>query len=344
MSFFQAIHKEVVFFHLLRMFLSALFFFILINTSLERKTIIKILVYSALFQVIIALFQIGLQHSIGLTILGEHLLSVDIDGVAKIEDSAGKILRAYGTFTHPNILGGFLVFIIILTSFLQEEGKQMKFVRWFLFLGIIATFSKSAILALFVSFLIYKLFLKNLRQKAKQLLKKVAGVMLIMSVGYAIFVSIFEQFFMSDSWVDRILYVKTSLRMIIDHPFGVGVGHNSLYLPQYADISLEPWKIQPVHNVMLLIGSELGVIAMGFLCIIIGIILYRLWEKAQYRESKIVILLWIAWIILAQCDHYFYTLPTGHMMTIILLWLTNEILQKPTVKAILQKKKQTLYK
>lgn len=81
---------------------------------------IKIILFVSLIQSIIAIAQFVLGHSIGLFLLKESQISPNLSGVAKIAFNGQKFIRAYGLFPHPNVLGGFLSFSIILTWFYSK--------------------------------------------------------------------------------------------------------------------------------------------------------------------------------------------------------------------------------
>lgn len=81
-----------------------------------------ILFIGSTIQAIIGLVQFHVQHSLGLGFLGEYIAPLGTSGLATIETSTGKIIRAYGTFSHPNILGTFLVLGLILGLFLVSRG------------------------------------------------------------------------------------------------------------------------------------------------------------------------------------------------------------------------------
>ncbi|MCK5475016.1 MAG: O-antigen ligase family protein [Candidatus Pacebacteria bacterium] len=55
---------------------------------------------------------------------GESLIGADISGVAKFVFEGQKIVRSYGTFPHPNVLGGFLILTILITILLYLESKN----------------------------------------------------------------------------------------------------------------------------------------------------------------------------------------------------------------------------
>ena len=88
-----------------------------------------VLVFSGFLQSLIAIYQFIAQHSVFTypilaKITGESIISPQIPGVAKIIVDGEKIIRAYGTFPHPNILGGFLIFTTLITICLYLEHKK----------------------------------------------------------------------------------------------------------------------------------------------------------------------------------------------------------------------------
>lgn len=78
------------------------------------------LVVAGVLQSLLGLSQVSRSSDLGLRFLGEHPLSLSTPGVAKVDivtrnsksvnvPVETKVLRAYGTFPHPNVLGWFLV-------------------------------------------------------------------------------------------------------------------------------------------------------------------------------------------------------------------------------------------
>lgn len=65
---------------------------------------------AASLESLIGISQYLLQHSVGLKLLGEAILNPSLGGVAKIIVDDDRIIRAYGTFPHPNVFAAFLIF------------------------------------------------------------------------------------------------------------------------------------------------------------------------------------------------------------------------------------------
>lgn len=103
-------------------------YFNLQNSKVFTKSLF-IFTFSGFLQSLIAIYQFVTQYSafsssILAKITGESVIGPQIPGVAKIVVDGEKIIRAYGTFPHSNILGGFLVFTILITIYLYLEHKK----------------------------------------------------------------------------------------------------------------------------------------------------------------------------------------------------------------------------
>jgi hypothetical protein len=113
LSVIFAYSKGLAIYNFLRLLILAVF--ALITTDLLKKQIFKIdyifgfLAASAVFQAILGILQFIKQSSVGLYFLGEPHLSNFGDAISKIVVEGAKVLRAYGTLPHPNILAGFLI-------------------------------------------------------------------------------------------------------------------------------------------------------------------------------------------------------------------------------------------
>src|SRR3990167_5499155 len=82
---------------------------------------------SGLLELFISIYQFINKHSLQgiFYFLGERQLNLSLPSIAKTSLDGIEILRPYGTFSHPNSLGGFylLVYLIVLTS-----GKKLHFI------------------------------------------------------------------------------------------------------------------------------------------------------------------------------------------------------------------------
>jgi O-antigen ligase len=185
LSIFSAKNNLIGIYQVLKLFEFILLFILagkLIN-SLKKLYFCFILILSTGFiQVIISVAQYYKQSSLSLKWLGEPILSPDLAGVAKIVLDGEKIIRAYGTFSHPNVLAGFLLMSLFISFYLLFFTKIKQNWQFLALIGLISvqflafilTFSRTAWLAslfsLFCFIIIYYsillIFSKKLKDKA----------------------------------------------------------------------------------------------------------------------------------------------------------------------------------
>lgn len=332
-----------------------LFAYIIFNVP--RGTIIKrffqIIIFIGLFQAIIGIGQFVLQHSLGLFWLKESLISPSIAGVAKFIFGGHKLIRAYGLFPHPDILGGLLLISMILTwqycklfhpgsnvprrTYYGASVKQwiIRFTPVFIgiqMLGLFLAFCKSAIIGLVIAVIyipwitvprgtvIFGRFAKMFH--VKQLFRWfiLAAVILILFV--FIVKPDFNSLFLN-SLEERVLYLNVSRETIINNPvIGVGMGQFVLEMQKYSQTFLASWQYQPVHTVFLLIWSELGVVGL----ILFLLFLWKVFENGKnvprgtLANPGVEIIfqsLLLAFTFVMLFDHYLWDIQQGQLM----LWL-----------------------
>ena len=88
------------------------------------------IIISAVVQVIFAVGQSNMQYIPASTELGMALQQAGDLGTSVVETVSGRWLRAYGTFPHPNILGGWLVLALIITIRKIQETSQRLVSLW----------------------------------------------------------------------------------------------------------------------------------------------------------------------------------------------------------------------
>ncbi|PIT92744.1 MAG: hypothetical protein COU08_01090 [Candidatus Harrisonbacteria bacterium CG10_big_fil_rev_8_21_14_0_10_42_17] len=121
--------------------------------------------------------------------------------------------------------------------------------------------------------------------------------------------------------VERLRYNDVGVYLLRSHPFGVGFGNQVLYSAQerlyssFGLFSVSQW--QPIHNLYLLIGAELGVLGViSFLLFITGL-LWILFRSRYSLEQNLVIVLFFAVLAFGFFDHFLWTIQQGRIM----LWL-----------------------
>ena len=245
-----------------------------------------------------------------------------------VVENGGRFLRAYGSFPHPNIFGGYLATgILLLIAVLPLRRSENKispfrrrgvsarggcalgaggdliifFLAGILFLALFLTFSRSAWLAFAIA-LVY-LAIKN--SAARKFFIYFLFLAVALSV---IFWPLIKTRATSSgrleakSNVERMASWKDGLAVWLKNPiFGTGAGNSTKSL-QLTAYSLQPK--QPPHNIFILILSELGIF--GFLIYLF--IWKKMWQNPAVRP------LLILFFIIGFFDHYLWTLYSGQAL------------------------------
>lgn len=272
-----ALEKQVAVIGLAKMTLVLMVMSVLKEYKQIRQYLFWIIPIWVVVEVFLGLGQIILGRSLGgiFYYLGERSFDINTIGIASISLSGRSLLRAYGTFSHPNSLAGFLV----ITAYLWQKYKKTHFwwiVWWLIIVGILLTGSRVAIAAFLLFFVKYwGLLLVLLGYFLMQ--KGVVG-------GWDVF-----------SWQKRVDLMKAAIRMFWSYPlFGVGWNNFLKQLPNFSSGRL----IQPVHNIFLLMLSQLGIVNSLVLIKALKVLI----KKIDWKLFLLV-------AFLGFFDHYFLTLP-----------------------------------
>lgn len=126
--------------------------------------------------------------------------------------------------------------------------------------------------------------------------------------------------------------------------FGVGLGNFLVRLPE-ALPSRTIYFLQPVHNIYLLLLSEVGVVGIGL------IVLFGLWwanhelrirnyEKTKHKELFILHTSLFAILVLGLVDHYPLTLQQGQLLLTVIAGMSlREVREVQKVREVREVKK-----
>lgn len=306
-----------------------LFAFCVSNFAFNKTNFIRIidtLVFAAFVQSIIASFQFILQSSLGgpLYFLGERSFNVNTIGISTFISSGKEILRAYGTFPHPNVLAFFLstalVFAVSLVLKLKT-GKRVYFYTLLslpIFLAFLLTASRVIIFLTLIVLLL--LFIKS----KKYILYAISGIILI----FPLYLLLFSGRFLTvgpllEAISIRLDFINVSLKLLNQNLlFGVGLNNTFLVtdfnnsLPIYA-------RFQPVHNIymqiLLQIGLFGGLVTSLFVWRTVGVAIKR-FRKSRFVSLAISLLV-LEILIIGVFDHFPVTLQQGMLLTAFTLGL-----------------------
>ncbi|MDO8461017.1 MAG: O-antigen ligase family protein [bacterium] len=264
------------------------------------------------------------QGSIGgiLYFFGEREFNQNTPGIANASINGELILRPYGTFPHPNVLAGYLIIAMAIMSEKfnpstklrtgVKSSKSEKAIYGFsILLGTVALFltmSRIAIL-LWIAFLFVKIY-------SMFKYKSISLLVLITFLAIILFSPLSQRFIninpMDESVQLRKELIQTSLVMIEHNPlFGVGLNNFLVNTTSY---------LQPVHNIYLLIASEIGLVGFAFFVWFIMTTYIRVKrQKTKDKRQKLIILSMV--LVLGMFDHYFLTLQQGQLLFSFILGL-----------------------
>lgn len=332
----------------------AVAFFFLVAVSISSgfvsfKAFMTALAASAVFQAIIAFFQFLYQGSVGLSFLGESIIDRTTTGVARIFVDGAHLLRVYGTMPHANILAGFLAMGLLALIYLWMEHTEEKtpaFTGAFYRHLVIAVASFAVLLALVLTFsrsgwivgvvgagglLLMGFFKKEKRKKTGHI--AVVLSLTVIFLGYLMWFAIFprvERLTMDDPSVQyRVLYNELGSKLVLHHPFGVGIGSQPLTSIDeglYTKLGITravDW--QPIHNLYLLVATEVGipgaVLFVAFLAFLFFGALDLLggegrssFSREGELELRVAAMMLFALLVFGLFDHFLWTLESGRMM------------------------------
>lgn len=306
---------------------------------------------SSVFQGILVVSQYFLQKSLGLKFLGEEYIRKGLPGIASFKILHGYrwiidqfldvsrealVIRPYGTFSHPNVMGAFMAFSALLSVYLlyvsRETWKRVliMFVLALQIFSLVISFSRVAILGfmLAVGFWLALLFLTKHRQKiatydGKRLRFAVIYTGMVLLLCFGLF---YPQFLERTGVVsygtsnqealeDRVIYQNIALNMVRQHPL-LGVGYQNFVktMDRYSVAALKDYQHQPVHNIYLLIAAESGMIGLSLFLVFIFLILKAAVKSFSDPLNALLTAIFLSFLFIGLFDHYFFTIQQGRVM------------------------------
>ncbi len=305
----------------------------LLRSDVPVRHLVKAFLIGLGLQAFIGLLQVLRQAPLGLP--GELALPPDRLGAAVIITDGRRWLRAYGLTFHPNVLGGFLAIGLILGLPLLTRWRWF-ILWWLLSLGMGLSFSRSAWLALMLVLPPTAFWLSRAAPSLRRpLLAILLGLGLIILVFSVVFT---EQLYArlwpigalpdSPSIAERVNLARVALGIIAVRPLiGIGAGNSPLAVLM-ANVPARP---QPIHNVPLLLATEIGVVG--------GALWLWLWLSPTISLAQRLRSLapgghpspwlisatgaWLALGIIGLWDAYPWALNAGRLLTVVLLGMIS---------------------
>jgi O-antigen ligase len=338
-SVFVSDERDLSLYALLRLFQGmSLFVFLNVFPLPLKKVVVIPFIIAATLQAILAAIEFSWQFVPSSTIFGLSSQFPWQAGASVLETSQGRFLRAFGTFPHPNMLGGFLsVGFFMLLSRLQSTRSRFSLILLevcglVMIFGLLLSFSRSAWIGTLVglSFLAISWWhlrnQLNLNPQTRRILGTYALSMILLVVIF--FPVILPRFQTSERLESRSLAERTTLtRFSLEYAASswfIGAGIGTFTMKEYELLTEKHlgWWYQPVHNIYLLTLVELGIGGLFFFIFFIGYILKRAiqrLDKTSFFNRAAYIFSLASLLTIGLFDHYLVTSFSGVMMFWLIL-------------------------
>lgn len=339
----RAVSTPFAFYIAVRWLLALLVYFWFLRTPLSIKRLALVFALGLAVHAIVGIMQVILQRPLGLP--GELALSPETRGAAILPLNGVRWLRAYGLTFHPNVLGGFLATAILL--FVPWLRGAAAILLWaLLWAGLLATFSRSAWIALALALPIALLVTAAKEPQARGKLAVAVAVALLVVSGFLFLAT--EQVLSrlgplaellasgeappapeqpredteAFSLTERASLLEVALEVIRERPFnGVGAGNFPL-----AMVQLRPsMRTEPVHNVPLLLAAEVGVLG-GVAWLLLGLaVAGRFIGHLRTANAWLLCAMcaWFALAVISMVDSYPWALNSGLLLAAMVLGLAS---------------------
>lgn len=330
----NAINPAAAWFAWLKLIEGVLLYFYVKDYALKRFDMtagFTAIVLGGLFQSVIAIPQFIIQSSLGLKWLGESVLSPSQTGIAAFLVNGLKVMRAYGTTPHSNVLAAYL--FVALGAFYNISIYHKRRWWWYVFHAItlwafLLTFSRVIIGIWILNFIArailirwYPKFHAEFWENKEMRRRSMKIFWTTLAVG-AVFTAVYWPYAINRSTIStadeavqmRVFYNHESL--VSGHNlFGLGMGNFVPWL-MTQNLHLSRDLYQPAHNIYLLIYSETGIVGIGLFLIFLALLLYdfyrRLGFKKLYHSSFGLII--VSVLLFGLFDHFLWTIQAGRLI------------------------------
>lgn len=283
--------------------------------EIKLDLILFVFSISIIFESLTAIFQYLTEGSIGglFYFLGERSFTGLTPGVANASIDGELVLRAYGTFSHPNVLSGFLLLTMTLILFNIRVKKFSSVVPISsIILGTAAVFLTFSRIPIFLWILSIFVFLLSRTKLDSRYRIYLSGVLLLtMLISFFFYAPFYLRFIKSSFFEDAfILRQKLFIEGMVDflrNPI-IGRGLNNYFSNtiSYGNILV----LQPVHNIFVLVLIQTGLLGFGvFIWTLFKVFIKVIGNRAIYPK-----LIFSYILLIGLFDHYFLTLQQGQLL------------------------------
>ncbi len=333
--------SSVGWFHLIHVVSAAMLFFLLTDERTKLKPVLIAFLFGLLVPVTVGWFQTLTGATPDSTLLGMSAKDAQTLGTAVVETVSGRTLRAYGTFPHPNVFGGYLAIGVVILGWLAKSMKSQRDVVVLSMLAavlgsaLVITFSRSAWLGLLIGVVVsMALMLKQKKNLAHHLITVLSvGIVSVLLTIFVFRQEVFSRFnptlrLEAISIEERASQYQMFDEVFFSSPiFGVGPNAYTFTLADQ-DPGQPVWVYQPIHNVFLLILAELGVVGFVLFVFWIGRI-GRSLMAIKNPNGLFAVALGVSLTTIALFDHYLWSLWPGLALSAFVLGILVRFSKTP---------------
>jgi len=342
LSILQSPDKLVALFWSLRFAQGLILIWLIQKINFNQLKAVFVFVISVSLSSLLGVYNFVVQEIFASKWLGLADHSAANLGDSVIETGGLRVLRAYGSLPHPNILAGFAIIAFIAVFWLRVLLDNRHWLKrlsadlmiFTLTIAIFLSFSRAA--WLIYSVMIVLILINNIIKKTFTLNKSYLRLALYSLVIFASLSIILSPLMKTrvggnerleiKSTQERLAGYQDSLELLKNNwVLGVGIGNYTQEL-QNMYPGKPAWFYQPVHNTYLLVLSELGLI--GAITIILIFVIIFVIKKQELRSKKLSVvcclpagkagLLFVV-ICLLFFDHYFWTIASGLLLFFMII-------------------------
>lgn len=325
-----SLDPELSFMAWLHVVIAGLLFVILLDQRVSPRHALLAFAAGLIIPAMLGFSQVftGVSPSSSLLGLASHE-AADL-GTSVVEGDDGRLLRAYGSFGHPNVFGGYLAMGILAATLafgMEKKGKRdggtsLAIIAISVVMGfaLVLTFSRSAWIAFVLALLVWAFFmLWKAQSRLKSFLPIICLTLIAVVVAGVVFrdpilVRTNPTFDLEERSISEREAQYRTFPAVVEGRVLLGVGAG-VYTGALAIVEpgLPSWSYQPIHNAPLLILGETGVV--GLLAVIAWAVSVDRVNYRRIRQRSVGAIGGIALgtilLVVALLDHYMWSSWSG---------------------------------
>ena len=307
--------------------LLALWVFLLLTHAKQAQLYLKTIACSLVIVAALGVLQFAQQAVEPSSLLGIAAQSPDVLGVPVVMAEGTRLLRAFGSFPHPNVFGGYMVLGIMLGLLFirsQEDKWFGRVVYVMSLMGLLISFSRSAWIAyilLLASLCIYRKKIPALMSRISSLTIGIIAIFIIAYHPYILSRINTQQHIEQLSITQRTAGYAEALTLFKEAPLlGTGM-HNYTVALRRLQTDLPGYALQPVHNVPLLLVVEWGIV--GTLVLGAGCSFVLKSIRSKFNSTALLVVV----LPILLLDHYLWSLYAGIMLMSLICAANVQIIE-----------------